>query len=224
MVNEKTLEMNVSTNMITSLRTNHPNAFLYGFTMQYDEPRNALDSSLNLPGNHRLLCFQFKKPRRGSGNIFWFNFNNNTRFNQHNILHVTADATQPNSTVFYALPAYTNMNSFENDSPDFLNNTYFIDVFDTPLIFDQRVHQFEIDIQNLTFQIHSKSKLGNGKIFTWNSIKEKFSSEKIGIDASTFKNKVLEFSERLPASLTIHEDYNRTDPLTSKVFLKSLVL
>ena len=170
------------------------------------------------------ITLQFKKPKRGTGNIFWFEFNNNKRFNQHNILHVTADATQPHPTVFYALPAYTNIASFEHDSPDFLNNTYFIDVFDTPLIFDQRAHQFEIDIQNLTFQIHSKSKLGKGKIFKWNTIKEKFSSEKIGIDATIFKNKVLEFGKGLPANVSMHEDDRMTAPIISKVFLKSLVL
>ncbi len=193
MVNEKTLEINVSTNMINDIRQVHPNAFVYGFDMRYEEPLNGLDTSLNLSGNRQLLAFQFKAPKKRSGNIFWYCFNNAAHNLQHNILHRTADASQPISTVYYALPAYHEMIDFENDSPNFLNNTYFVDILDTPLIFDHQSHQLEIDIQNMTFAIHSDSILGEGKIKKWDSIKKYFLNKEVGISSSGFIENILKF-------------------------------
>jgi len=202
--------------MINDIRQIHPNAFVYGFNMQYEEPRNGLDTSLNLSEDRQLLAFQFKAPKRRNGNIFWFRFNNAAHNLQHNILHRTADANQPISTVYYALPAYHEMTEFELDSPDFLNNTYFIDVLDTPLIFDHQSHELEIDRQNMTFEIHSDSTLGEGYIKKWDSIKKEFLSKKIGISSSQFKKNILDFRPT--------EDNKKLDTKKiHKIFLKTLV-
>jgi len=218
MVNEKTLELNVSTNMINDLRFIHPNAYLYGFDMRWEEPRNGLDSSLNLPGANRLLAFQFKAPKGSSGNIFWFKFNKGAHFHQHNILHVTADATNPQPTVYYVLPAYPDMILFENDSPNFLDRTYFINVFDTPLIFDEQSHEFEIDTHNMTFIIHSKSDMGKGKIKNWETIKKDLISEKIGTSVSQFNEKISNFK----VSINNENEYRR--PYRTSVSLNALII
>ena len=204
--------------MIDMIRITNPKAFLYGFTMQHDEPKNGLDTSLNLSGTHRILSFQFKRPKKQNKNIFWFDFNNSTHFHQHNIMHVTANATSPIPTVFYALPAYFSMNDFENSSPNFLQHTYFIDILETPLIFDLHTHSFEIDVTKLTYSIHSDNNLGEGKIQTWDSIHKKFLAGEIGISTSLFKRRILEFQIK---NYRISEVDNKNK---SKVFLKALVV
>jgi hypothetical protein len=216
--NEKTLELNVSSNMLDRIRVDHPNAFLYGYTMQYEEPRNGLDTSLNLPGDHRLFSFQFKKPKKQRGGIFWFKFNDSTHNLQHNIMRITADAIAPFSSVFYALPAYSNMNDFENDSPNFLPRTWLIDIQDTPLIWDYQAHEFEIDVVNRTFIIHSDEVLGEGKIYASEEILKKFYLKQIGINSSLFKIKIENYQNK-------DELKNEIETMkTEKTFLKALVL
>jgi len=217
--NEKTLELNVSSNMLDIVRQDNPTAFLYGYTMQYEEPRNGLDTSLNLPGNHRLFSFQFKKPKKQDGDIFWFKFNDSTHNLQHNIMHVTATATVPFSTVFYALPAYSTMDDFEDDSPDFLQQTFFIDVLDTPVILDLQSHEFETDTINRTFEVHSDEILGEGYIQTWDEILKKFYSEKIGISSKLFKIKIESYQDKGELGMP-----GMNGRIKSKTFLKALVL
>lgn len=217
--NEKTLELNVSSNMLDRIRVNHPNAFLYGYTMQYEEPRNGLDTSLNLPGNHRLFSFQFKKPKKQEGDVFWFKFNDSTHNLQHNIMHVTAAATAPLSTVFYALPAYYEMDNFEDNSPNFLQQTFFIDVMDTPVILDLQTHEFEIDTINRTFEIHSDEILGKGSIWNWDKILKKFYSKEIGISSKLFKTKLENYQNKDKVEM-----HGMEDRLKSKTFLKALVI
>jgi len=212
--NEKTLELNVISNILESIRSHHPNAYAYGVTMNY-EGRNGLDSGLDLTPNASLVAFQFKRVHSVDGNNYWFEFNNNTHNNQHNLITRVAMAVSPPSSIFYALPAFATTFELERDSPNFLLNTFFINPLDIGLINDHQPHYFELDVNTGNFQVHSKD-LAHGKAIRWEELHNNIKKEKI-ITVKKFKSRLeekkLDFinEEDLPNQLT-------------RLMLKALVL
>ncbi|MGB9760841.1 MAG: hypothetical protein ACPLZG_13510 [Thermoproteota archaeon] len=85
MISEKSLELNVTENLLRELRKykQFNNAFSYGFTLR-QEVAIGLDISINLPSQARVFGLQFKKPISCKYNqIYRFKINNNIRRDQH---------------------------------------------------------------------------------------------------------------------------------------------
>ncbi|MFM7797100.1 MAG: hypothetical protein ACKO7N_10090, partial [Candidatus Nitrosotenuis sp.] len=205
-LNEKTLEINVNADILRRFRRNarFRHSFIYGFS-QYYESRNGLDTSFNLPGSLNIVSFQFKAPIRSSRNVFFFEFNNNDSNDQHNLLYLTAVTVPYTSTVFYALPAFSDINHFANSSPRFLEKTFFIDILDTPPIHDGHRHQFEIDTVNNTFTIHSKKILDKGKLLSWKDITAKIKTNKAGVKSKIFLQHI---KSKLEQDLNIEKKFS----------------
>lgn len=84
--------------------------------------------------------------------------------------------------------------------------------------------KFDADGKNFrlvseAYRIHSDDNLGKGKIQTWDSIQEKFLSEKIGISSSLFKIKIKNYQIKNKFEMQKMDGRNK-----SKIFLKALVL
>lgn len=216
--NEKTLEINVMSSILNEIRIDYPSAFAYGFTL-YNEQRNGLDSSIDLSPYATLVSFQFKKPYRNKGSTFWFKFNNNNNRNQHDILCRTAQSVLGRDSVYYALPAYESTFSLEQDSPDFLEQTFTIDPLSVGLLSDNKIHQFEIDTHTLTTQVHSDFKK-TVKAKKMKSILKLIKHKEIGTKVEEINKKIDKIYEK--SQRKIMNEIGMTKE--TRVFLKGIVI
>jgi len=157
-VSEKTLEINVSHNLIEICRVRNRAAYVHGFTLR-NEPKHGLDISLNV-GNQIGAGFQFKAPKRHRGGIYRFIINSNSNNDQHQKLFFSSllsliDPRIP--PVYYALPTIHIENELHNASPNFLNQTYFIPPVSLPRsIIDRQEHAITIDVNTNSINVASK--------------------------------------------------------------------
>jgi DNA-binding transcriptional MerR regulator len=153
MISEKSLELNVSENIINRIRNLkgiYSRAFLYGFTSK-QESVHGPDLSIKIPlplKSKFLFALQYKAPRKKLNNKYIFKINNNRKYNQHIRLLITSLFFNDNS-VYYAFPLFINTDELSQHSPNFLSRTYFVKIIDfPPCTFDRRKHTVEIDLQS----------------------------------------------------------------------------
>jgi len=150
MPNEKTLELNITHELLEISRRYDKRAFAFGTTL-VQESHLGYDSRIlgRLPHSWVVSPKQFKraKRRRQVGRnqfVYIFDINNNTYNDQHLILyHHLAGGRR--KVAFYALPAIYTPNEFNNSLPHLLNHTFHIDVADiNPNWVNRRRHQIHL--------------------------------------------------------------------------------
>jgi len=208
-ISEKTLELNVSHNLLSISRIFSPSAFLIGFTLR-NERVHGLDVAINLNDGRLGPSYQFKKPTMRQ-NVYKFSINNNNAHDQHHKLVAWATIlriVQGYSPVFYAFPAIANYNQLSILSPNFLNDTYFVSPLDFPdSILDNHSHVLEIDVNTDSITVSSKSKSKISK-FTkgFQSLDWISKSYNKSLDVKLLKTKIMELNEKKVSSF-IKEEY-----------------
>lgn len=126
-VSEKTLELNITTEIINLFRSlpNCKKAIWMGMK-QKQEARIGIDELiLNVPkGVH--LALQFKSPRGKpkDGPDYKFSINDNQN---NNLLRLARNKPE---SVHYVFPAYNSFDKLKNFSPKFLSETFFVKAID----------------------------------------------------------------------------------------------
>lgn len=135
MVNEKTLELNITHELLQIGRRYDPDAFAFGTTL-IEESHVGYDSRIlgRFPPYWVASPKQFKRAKRRQrvGRrqfIYFFDINNNTYNDQHLILYYVL-AGGIRNVAYYVLPAIYTQNEFSNSLPHLLNQTFYIDVAD----------------------------------------------------------------------------------------------
>ena len=162
-VSEKTLELNVSENIITILRrmgSQFSRAYLYGFTV-HEESRTGLDISIKIVPfynvNYSITGFQFKRPiSLIARNKYKFLINVKS---QHLKLFIHAIQiyinTQKYPQIYYALPCICQKNELNSIVPMFLTRTWFIHILDLIDAVDLQSHNIILDFSNGKYQVYS---------------------------------------------------------------------
>ena len=134
-LNEKTLELNVSTEFLNICRQYDPKAFMFGTTLK-QESRLGYDSTVlgSLPQFWRTSVFQFKRALSKRitplGDEYTFHVNNNGNRDQHIFLYLMSGGRH--LTALYVLPLFTTLNDVSNQAPQLLGQTVYADAADIP--------------------------------------------------------------------------------------------
>jgi len=164
MPNEKTLELNITHEILQICRRYDPLACSLGTTL-IQESRWGYDSRIlsRFPLSWITSPLQYKRAKRRiqtGRNTFQyvFDINNNTYHDQHLILYHNL-AGRSKRVAYYALPALFTNREFANALPHLLNSTFFIDVASIPpYIVDYRTHRIFLDPQRRVAWLHSEEK------------------------------------------------------------------
>jgi len=215
---EKTLELNVLKNMLEDIQKNFSStAYLYGFSLRH-ESATGMDASIRVPGNPSMLALQFKKAVNKNGPIYVFNFNNNVYRDQHNMLYLSALFTSHPPSIFYALPAFADINELSRSSPNFLARTYLLNPLSIGPINDRRIHSMVADTLSRTCVIHSEISKEKIKLYSWKEILEAVKTKKVGISVESFLDKI-----KVPQS-SIKEKAFLREEKPVRVNLRSLIM
>ena len=186
MVNEKTLELNISTEFLNHCRKYDQHAFLFGTTLK-QESQFGYDSRVlgRLPPFWRIAVFQFKKPYRKRktrlGEEYTFNINNNTYKDQHILLYLMSGGRS--RVALYVFPLYVTLQQIRNSSPYLLRRTLFADVRDIPpWLVDNRSHKVLV-YPKLQIGI-VKSEEWKIQLFSFEELLKDVSKKKMGIPVS----------------------------------------
>jgi len=149
MISEKSLELNITENLLRVTRNYFSRAFAYGFTLR-QEARVGLDVSINLPYQSKIFCFQFKRPvSHNPPYLYRFLINNNITRDQHLKLYLVSIVLHHifrKDIVFYSFPCFSSTYQLAHFSPNFLSQTFFVSPRVMPRgILDFNVHLVEID-------------------------------------------------------------------------------
>ena len=157
--NEKTMELNLTAEILQGVRQTSSNAYANGFTIR-NEKKHGLDVSFGNVNGNRMTGIQFKAAKSHRGGVYRFEINNNTGNDQHLKLFYYAFYTifYPElPKVFYLFPLIHTVDELETTSPDFLSETY---VF-SPLSFSRTIlnhEKHDVRINNRTEDITVNSK------------------------------------------------------------------
>jgi hypothetical protein len=159
--NEKTLELNITHEILQICRRHDPQAFTLGTTL-IQERNTGYDSGTlaRMPRTCLTSPLQYKRAKYkfpiATGFRYVFEINNNTYHDQHLILYYHLAGGRRN-VAYYALPAVQDTTEFLNWIPRLLSRTFFLDVAQ---IFPQNVgfqtHQIVLDPQTRTAALRSK--------------------------------------------------------------------
>jgi hypothetical protein len=149
LLNEKTLELNLTHEILEICRQFDQQAFAFGTTLR-QESHWGYDSRIlgNIPQFWRGSVFQFKKALRSrrtqtGESVFVFQINNNTFRDQHRILHRFTGGKRDVS--FYVLPTLTTLKELNIFLPDLLNRTFFVDVASiSPAAVRNEIHEIHL--------------------------------------------------------------------------------
>ena len=145
MLNEKTLELNISTEFLSICRRYDPYAFLFGTTLRQESYLGYDCKALGrLPLFWRTAVFQFKRAlqRRNThlGEEYTFQINNNRKRDQHLVLYLMSGGRP--SVSLYILPMFITLTDVRRFSPNLIQKTFFVDVTDIPpWLVDNRSHR-----------------------------------------------------------------------------------
>lgn len=157
-VNEKTLELNITHEILTIAQRSNPHAFAFGTTMRR-EGNLGFDSRIlgSLPGQWRSAVLQYKRPydTRNRGQSYLFEINNNTHNDQHALLqHFCGGA---HDVAFYVLPIYLDLVDVRRDTPHLIDSVYLADVMDISIhVIDGIPHDIEVFPAQSIGIVHSK--------------------------------------------------------------------
>ncbi|MCD6301387.1 MAG: hypothetical protein J7L82_04875 [Staphylothermus sp.] len=181
-VSEKSLEMNVSENLVNIVRRSYPKAYVYGYNTRI-EAIHGLDCSINIPRHYRITSFQFKKPNSRTNNNYSFVFNINLQHLKIIALAIVIkEELNKDPHIYYALPCICRSNDMETVSPRFITRTLFIPVLDLKQYADISRHTIVVNFNTKTYTVGSL-KHGKGKALTYDEIWERIkeSAEKNNI-------------------------------------------
>jgi len=142
LLNEKTLELNITAEFLRICRQYDPQAYTLGTTL-VQESHLGYDSRIlgGLPPFWRTAVFQFKRATRIrltlSGPEYKFQINNNTYKDQHLFLWLMCGG-RPH-IAFYVLPCFTTLRDVRKLAPSLVHETYLVDVADIPTWFADNV-------------------------------------------------------------------------------------
>ena len=121
-ISEKSLELNLGTELLNLLRSKWPKAYLRGLT-QREERQEGVDFFAQLSPTARIFAFQFKAPKGQNDQIPY-------RFTlvgtQHTPLHALAQES-PNG-VFYVLPFYASHKKLQCHVPTLIQDTWLLPI------------------------------------------------------------------------------------------------
>lgn len=166
MPTEKTLELNITYEILQMCRQYDPNAFSVGTTL-VQESNSGYDSRTlsRIPRSCITSPLQYKRAKNriatGTNRFqYVFEINNNTYNDQHLILYHNL-AGGRRRVAYYALPALLTDAEFISSIPQLLHRTFFVDVARIPPQFvGFQTHRITLDPQTRTAQLHSdESKL-----------------------------------------------------------------
>lgn len=132
MWNEKTLELNVTHEILSICRRFDPHDFSFGTTL-IQERNKGYDSKAiaKLPQSWLTSALQYKRAKAryaiGGDNVYVFEINNNSHLDQHTILYHNLAAGRSN-VAFYVLPAVFTNGEFYSSLPNLLARTFLVDV------------------------------------------------------------------------------------------------
>jgi len=159
-VNEKTLELNITHEILRIIHRFDPHAFAFGTTLR-QERQGGYDSRVlsSLPGFWRTAVFQYKRPYESEPNqqgdiTYWFHINNNTYSDQHQMLqHLSGGA---HNVAFYVFPAFIDLTELRRHTPHLLDRTFVVDAMDIPLgLVGNNPHNVELIPDLLVARVHS---------------------------------------------------------------------
>ncbi|MGY5144191.1 MAG: hypothetical protein ACW9XH_06885 [Candidatus Nitrosopumilus sp. bin_32a] len=157
--NEKTMELNLTAEILQGIRRTNPNAYANGFTIR-NEKKHGLDVSFGNVNSNHMTGIQFKAAKSHRSGIYRFEINNNTENDQHLKLFYYAMYTvffPQLPKVFYFFPLIHTVDELESESPNYLSETY---VF-SPLSFSRTIlnrEKHDVRINNRTGNISVSSK------------------------------------------------------------------
>lgn len=163
MPNEKTLELNITHEILEICRQYDPLAWTLGTTL-FQESYLGYDSRIlaRYPLPWIASPLQYKRARKripvGKGAFqYVFDINNNTYHDQQLILYILAGGRR--RVAYYALPAIFTNGEFNNSLPHLLNRTYFVDVAQIhPYAVDFQTHHILVDPQAMAAWLHSEER------------------------------------------------------------------
>lgn len=128
-VSEKSLELNIGAEVLGLMRGpwGMPKAYLRGLT-QAEERREGVDSFLQLSPNARIFAFQFKAPR-GAFDVEPYKYKL-MRY-QHDPLFQLSQLSPRG--VFYVFPYYVTVQKLQQDVPNLMLDTWFLNVAQMPV-------------------------------------------------------------------------------------------
>jgi hypothetical protein len=191
MINEKTLELNITNELLQEYRRVDPKAIALGLSLQ-KETHLGYDSRIlgSFPQTNLITLYQYKAPlrrkRTALGNGYLFHLNDCKHRDQHLILWVQTGGRTPN-IVYYVLPCILNLNDAYLLSPNLLQETYFLDVSNIdPLFIGRRIHNIVVHPQLLVAEIFSESE-AQVNIISYTKMKELIATKK-GITIERFRS------------------------------------
>jgi len=148
--NEKTLELNVTHEILSICRRHDAHAFCFGTTL-IQESNKGYDSKTiaKLPQSWLTSPLQYKsaktRKKAGKGNFeYVFEINNNSWYDQHLILYYHLAGGRKN-VAFYVLPAIFTNGEFYSSLPNLLAKTFLVDVADIrPYWVDNERHRLHM--------------------------------------------------------------------------------
>ena len=182
-LNEKTLELNISTEFLNICRRYDPQAFLFGTTLRQESYLGYDSRALGqLPQFWRTAVFQFKRALSKRithlGDEYAFHINNNGNRDQHIFLYLMSGGRP--LTALYVLPLFTTLNDVRNQSPHLLGQTVYADAIDIP--------PWLVNNSSHTLLVYPRHRLGivlsnkkEIKILTSEEIIANISEKKIGV-------------------------------------------
>ncbi|GBC73270.1 hypothetical protein HRbin04_00667 [archaeon HR04] len=191
-LNEKTLELNISAEILGICRRQDPRAFMFGTTLKQEGKQGyGYDSIVlgRLQQSWRTAAFQFKRAlqRKPFSNVYVFQINNNVRHDQHLILYNMCGGKH--LTALYVLPLYITLNDVRSAAPNLLNNTLFADAADIPPQWiDRTPHTLLVYPQRLQGIILSERK--EIKLITIEYIAKSIAEKKIGISIEELRKNI----------------------------------
>jgi hypothetical protein len=182
-LNEKTLELNISTEFLNICRQHDPQAFMFGTTLK-QESRSGYDSTAlgNLPQFWRTAVFQFKralsKRITALGDEYTFHINNNGNRDQHIFLYLMSGGRP--LTALYVLPLFITLNDLRNQAPQLLGQTVYADAAHIPpWIIDNTPHTLLVYPAQGFAIIHSEER--RIKVSPFKELTTSIAEKKIGV-------------------------------------------
>lgn len=202
LINEKTLELNISIEILESIRENHDlDCYLYAVS-QRSEKDAGYDFALRLPNREdAFICFfQIKKAYYLREDGFYnFYINNNSQHNQHKVLFDLSHRFS-RETIFYAFPLIINLKELERNIHNLRYRTVFPPINFIKIENEFISHRIEIHPNclrelrlNDCFRIHSNI----NKAYLYKDIISKIETNKIGITLQEFIAKMNILSNNL---------------------------
>ncbi|MEM2738933.1 MAG: hypothetical protein QXK93_08115 [Candidatus Bathyarchaeia archaeon] len=193
-LNEKTLELNISAEILRICRRYDPKAFMFGTTLRQEgSPGYGYDSRAlgRIPQFWRTAVFQFKRALQVRNTPldyeYTFQINNNGKCDQHLLLYNMCGGKP--LTALYVLPLYVTLNDVRNAAPNLLNNTLFADVADIPpQLIDRTPHTLLVYPRRLKGIIFSERK--EIKLIHIEEAAKSIAEKKIGISIEELRKKL----------------------------------